>query len=239
MENDYERRPGLSFSGLRRLIINILTLLVILTALCVGVAFVTVFINPYISINPYPPPTIPPTLGSPTPTHTPARPLPSPWTPTTTFTPAPDVTATPAATDTPLAPTETPTEEAEYTFALQVGSPIAIENYINDSGCDYMGVFGNVFDLENAPILNLTLHLSGELEGVGQVDMYALSGSAPDSVGPSGYIFNVANEPIASEDSLWIQLEDGSGNALSEQVFLTTSDSCTENLILVNWRQVR
>ncbi len=237
MENDFERRPGMSFSGFKRLILNILTILVLLTTLCVAGAFVAVFINPYMSINPFPPPTIPPTLGSPTPTNTPARPLPSPWTATATFTTAPESTETPIPTETPRPATPTE-EEVGLPFALQVGSPARIENFINDSGCDYMGVFGQVFNMENAPILDLSVHLAGELDVVGAIDLFALTGSAPE-VGPGGYLFNVSGKPIASEGTLWIQLDNGEGEPLSEQAFLETSDSCNENLILVNWRQVR
>jgi hypothetical protein len=239
MENEFERRPGMSFSGCRRLILNILTVLVLLTTLVLAVAFVAVFINPYMSINPYPPPTIPPTLGSPTPTYTPAKPLPSPWTSTPTFTLIPTIVDTPDATETPIPPTPTEEEDDdELPFALQVGSPARIENFINESGCDYMGVFGQVFNMENAPIIDLTVHLSGDLETVGPIDLFAITGSAPE-VGPGGYVFNITGKPIASDGTLWIQLEDGGGEPLSDQVYLETSDSCSENLILVNWRQVR
>jgi hypothetical protein len=242
MENDYERRPGMSFSGCKRIVFNILTVIVLLTTVVVGIVLVVVFVNPQISINPFPPPTMLPTLGSPTPTQTPARTLPPAWTPTITEAAGTEPEATPSPTEAPLEATatvtETPEEEAEYPFVLQVGSPALIENFINGSACEYMGVFGQVFNDENQPILELTVHLGGELEGVGEIDLYALTGSELDA-GPGGYLFNVANEPIASSGTLWIQLEDGDGNPISEQVYLDTSDSCSENLILVNWRQVR
>jgi hypothetical protein len=236
MEGKYERRPGMSARGLGRLILNLLTLLVLLTTLAAAAAFFALFINPYWGINPLPPPTIPATLGSPTPTNTPALTLPPTWTATATFTPAASKTAAPTETPTPTP--MTPTPEPEAPFALQVGSPARIQNFVNDAGCEWMGVFGQVFDLGNSPILNLTVHLAGELEGLDPIDLYAITGSASD-LGPGGYLFNVADQAIASEDSLWIQLEDGSGNALSDQIFLDTSESCSENLIMVNWRQLR
>ncbi len=101
-----------------------------------------------------------------------------------------------------------------------------------------MGVGGQVFNLEGEPIIDLEVHLAGELEGLEPIDMYAITGSAPE-LGPGGYLFNVADKPIASQGTLWIQLDDGSGNPLSEQVFLVTSEDCNENQVLVNWRQVR
>ncbi len=240
MENDYERSPGLSFSGCKRIVFNIITIIVLLTTVVVGIVLVVVFVNPQISINPFPPPTMLPTLGSPTPTQTPARTLPPAWTPTQTEEAGTEPEATPSPTDEPPTATitETPEEVAEYPFVLQVGCPAPMENFSNESGCEYMGVFGQVFNMDNQPILDLTVHLGGELEGIGEIDLYALTGSELD-VGPGGYLFNVATEPIASTGTLWIQLEDGSGNPISEQVYLDTSDSCSENLIMVNWRQVR
>ncbi|MEJ2550532.1 MAG: hypothetical protein P8Z34_07610 [Anaerolineales bacterium] len=242
MENDYERRPGMGLSGCRRIVFNILTVIVVLTTVVVGIALIAVFINPYLSINPYPPPTLPPTLGSPTPTQTPARTLPPAWTATPTEDGTIELETTPSPTEAPETATatitETPEEEAEYPFVLQVGSPAPIENFINGMGCDFLGVFGQVFNEDNQPVLELTVHLGGELEGVGEIDLYALTGSEPDA-GPGGYLFNVATEPIASSGTLWIQLEDGDGNPISEQVYFDTSDACSENLILVNWRQVR
>jgi hypothetical protein len=228
----------MSFTGLRRLVVNILTVLIVLTTVCVVIGFIAVFINPYMSINPFPPPTLPATLGSPTPTFTPALPLPSPWTPTATSVVSVEVTDTPIPPTATETPTPTEVEEVEPPFALQVGSPALIQNFLNDEGCDYMAVFGNVFDLSDSPIIDLHIHLVGELEGIPSIDLWAISGSATE-VGQSGYLINVADHPIASEDTLWIQLEDGGGNTLSEQIFLETSSSCSENLIMVNWRQVR
>jgi hypothetical protein len=236
MDEEFERRPVRSVGGVGKSALNILTLFILLTTLCLVGALLAVFINPYISINPYPPPTVPATLGSPTPSNTPALALPPTWTPTPSHTPAP--TNTPQPTDTPVPIVDTPTPEAVPPFALQVGSPARIQNYLNDAECEWMGVMGQVFDLENAPILNLSVHLVGELEGVGEIDLWAITGSAPD-VGPGGYLFNIADHPIASEGTLWIQVDDGGGTALSEMIYLDSSESCSENLIMVNWRQIR
>lgn len=242
MENDYERKPGMGFSGCKRIVFNILTIIVLLTTVVMGVILVALFINPQMSINPFPPPTMIPTLGSPTPTQTPARTLPPEWTPTQTEEAGTKPEVTPSPTNSPSTATatitETPEEEAEFLFVLQDNSPSQMENFINESGCDFMGVFGQVFNEEDQPVLELTVHLGGELEGVGEIDLYALTGSEL-AAGPAGYLFNVATEPIASTGTLWIQLEDGDGNPISEQVYLDTSESCGENLILVNWRQVR
>jgi hypothetical protein len=100
-----------------------------------------------------------------------------------------------------------------------------------------MGVGGQVFSLQNSPIANLGVHLEGELDGV-PISLDAITGSAP-AIGPSGYVFDLADKPIVSDNTLWIQLNDGTGAPLSDMVIFSTSDSCDENFVMVNWRQVR
>ena len=100
-----------------------------------------------------------------------------------------------------------------------------------------MGVGGQVFDLDGEPIIGLGVHLEGEVGGL-RVELDALSGSAPD-LGPAGYVFNVSDRPIASDGTLWIQINDTAGVPLSDQVFLETTESCEENFVLVNWKRVR
>ncbi|MGD2161625.1 MAG: hypothetical protein PVI81_07780 [Anaerolineales bacterium] len=235
MDDQFVKVPRKRSSGFGNFIFNVLTLIVVLAIVAVGVAFATVFINPYASYNPFPPPTVPVRLGTPTATSTPAQPLPTAWTPTPTFTLAPTDTPIPTATDTPVSsPTNTPEPPP---FALQPGNPVLIPNIANGRECEWMGVGGQVFNLENQPIANLGVHLEGELDGE-SVSLDAISGSAPD-IGPSGYVFDLADEPIASEGDLWIQLNDGSGTPLSEQIFFDTSTECNENFVMINWRQVR
>jgi hypothetical protein len=100
-----------------------------------------------------------------------------------------------------------------------------------------MGVGGQVFNLENQPISNLGVHIEGTLNEE-TITLDTETGSAPD-IGPSGYVFNLATSPIASEETLWVQLHDGTGKPLSEQVYITTSTDCNENFVMVNFRQVR
>lgn len=235
MDDQFVRVPRKRSSRIGNFIFNILTLVIVLAIIAAGVAFTMVFINPYVAYNPFPPPTVPARLGTPTATSTPAQPLPTAWTPTPSRTPPPTETPEPTATDTPE-PTFTPTT-VPPPFALQPGNPVRIPNIANDRGCDWMGVGGQIFNLENQPIAELGIHLEGELAGE-QISLDAISGSAPD-IGPSGYVFDLADEPIVSEGSLWIQLNDRAGAALSEQIFFNTSDNCNENFVMINWRQVR
>lgn len=232
---DYDERKN--YGGF---FLNCLTVAIALVALAVVGVFAVLFINPQIPFNPYPPPTLPPTLGPPTATPTPEIFLPSTWTPTPTRTATP--TGTPLPTSTPSLTPEPTSETPAATptgppFALQPGAPVLTPNIANDQGCDWMGVGGQIFDLNGEPITDLGIHLEGEVGGL-RVELDALSGSAPE-LGPAGYVFNVSDRPIASDGTLWIQVNDTAGVPLSDQVYLTTTESCEENFVLVNWKQVR
>ncbi len=218
---------------------NLLTFMVLIAILGAGAAAAALFVNPYIDVgffyNPFPPPTVPARLGQPTATHTPAVPLPDVWTPTPSITPEPTKTPTLVPTDTPTpVPTGTPLPPP---FALQPGNPVQLVNFINDDGCDWMGVVGQVFNIDGDGIIGLGVHLEGELDGK-PISLDSLTGTLP-ALGPSAYVFNLADHPIASDGALWVYLHDGSGNPLSDQVFFSTSTDCKKNLVMVNWRQVR
>jgi len=224
-----------------KLLVNLFTFLILVATLCLAAAFVALLINPWMSFNPFQPPTIPATLGSPSPTITPAQALPATWTSTVTATEAPTETPTPTPppTETPEPPDveETPDPE-EVPFALQPGSPIGIPNYLsNGLGCEYLGLGGQVFALDGAPISGLVLRLGGELDGE-TLSMESITGSATE-IGPGGYLFDIADLPVASEDSIWVQIDDGSGTPLSARAYVSTTTDCNQNLLLVNWRQIR
>jgi len=132
-------------------ILTIVTLLA-LTGLCL--VFLTIFTNPYNAINPFPPPTLPPTVAVPTATST-LRNLPSTWTPVTgashqgqdftlrpsqtpqpsrtgfvlpSFTPTPTRTSTPTNTSTiTLTPTITLNYAATDTYNTAVASQRTLE----------------------------------------------------------------------------------------------------------------
>lgn len=234
MDDQFVRVPRKRRRRFGNIIFNFLTLIVMVAIVGVVGVYAMIFINPQVGFNPFPPATLPALLGTPTATNTPAVPLPAQWTPTASATVAPTDTVVPTETPT-LAPTETPIPQPP--FALQPGNPVRIPNIANEDGCAWMGVGGQVFNLENQPIANLGVHLEGTLDG-NPVSLDTVTGSAT-AIGPSGYVFNLSTEPIASEETLWVQLNDGAGTALSEQVFFTTTTDCNENFVMVNFRQVR
>lgn len=243
---DYEPRGP----GLVGLFVNLLTLIVVLATVGVGAVFGAVFVNPYLVevVNPYlpvrlvPPPTLPPTLGPPTPTNTPEIYLPPTWTATPTVT----ATTTPTPTETPIpSATPTPTETPAVTntpsgaaIVPQPDSPKYTTNFANTKACQWMGLAGQVFDNKtNGAVTGLAVRIGGQLSGI-PFDLTSLTGSAP-AYGPGGYEFVLSDHPIASTKTLWVQILDTAGVPLSDRIYFDTSDKCSENLVLFNWNQVR
>ncbi len=158
--------------------------------------------------------------------------------PTITHTHTPTPTIRPSATPT-ATPTFTPTATEKPMPFVVKGSPQALSNDLlhPELDCEALIIGGEVWDLRDKGVTGLTVHLGGTL-GQYEVDFYTLTGSA-EIYGESGYEFILENLRLASEDTLWIQLEDPSGLLLSSRNYLKTSASCQENLILVNFKQVR
>jgi type VI secretion system secreted protein VgrG len=210
------RTPGRPARSRRSysLLWNLLTVLVLLATLGMGALFLVLFTNPYSTLNPFPPPTLPVALSLPSSTPTPEGWLP----PTETPTPEPTATATHTASPSPSPTlTQTPTATLElpavtlspgptirpsatlggYAFVPQEGSPDAIPYSIySDVGCNYMGVGGRVLGLDGSPITpGVIVRLAGVLNGR-RVSMDTLSGTVTE-FGESGFGFQLADEPIS------------------------------------------
>jgi hypothetical protein len=238
-------------------IFNIATVLVLLVTACVCIVFATIFLNPYIGFNPFPPPTINPAEITPTVTPTPPVGLPPTWTPTVTsqFTPEPTGTNTSVptftqpvetqippeneATATPEADLPTATPNEEMPFVLHPGDPRVIANIgYPDLGCDWMGVAGVAFDLTGATIeQGILIQLQGVLGGEA-VDMLGSVGMV-DTYGPGSYEFVLGDTPKSSTQTLTIQLFDQAMLPLSNPIPFDTFNDCDKNLILINFNQIR
>jgi hypothetical protein len=231
-------------------VLNCLTILILMGAtISVGIFFL-IYLNPYLPLNPFPPPTLPATAFIPSPTATIHLNLPATWTPTFTLIPTDTHTPAPTATDLPtatlftlLTPSHTPTSTnppSGYIYEIQAGSPYYINNlYYPEKGCNWMGVGGQVVDMSGAPVTGLIIRLGGALTGLQlSPPLLSLTGVAPN-YGQSGYEFTLADKPIASRASLWLQLLDQAGIALSRQFSFDTFAECEKNLIIINFKQVR
>ena len=219
---------------------NILTVLVLLTAVCVGILFLVVFINPYMGLNPFPPPTLPARIELDTPTPTPKSILPPTWTPQ----PPTDV----PPTEIPIIPdTQTPfPTQSESGGGNEENSgddmPVVPHEGDNPSyipsrsfhpelGCSWMGVAGQAFDLSGHEIIGLTVRVSFE-DGV--ID--STTGSNK-SYGPGGFEIFLNDHPVATGDAYSIQLFNSSGSVLSDKYNFVTFSDCNRNLVIVNFVQ--
>jgi hypothetical protein len=123
----------------------------------------------------------------------------------------------------------------EYPFELQQSGVIAMQGFY---GCNWIGVAGLVFGLNEIPINNLILHLEGFWAGKA-ISVETLSGSAPQYGTAGGYEFILGTQPADSTQALWIQVLDATHKELSARIYLDTYNDCARNLILVNFNQVR
>jgi hypothetical protein len=237
---------------------NVLTVLVLLSAVCVAAVFLTVFINPHTGINPFPPPTMPVLLELDTPippTPTPKSVLPPTWTPTATL-PEPTATNTPELVEEePVPPEDEPGNEGEaeenpeipvaggsMPVVLHEGSPNYVpSNSVNfNLSCEWMGVVGQVIDIDGAPVIGLIVELGGSLDGtaVGDPALLTSTGLAK-TYGEGGYEFTLADKPIASTQTLWVRVLDQAGLPLSEKFYFDTFSECDTNMAIIYFKQVK
>ncbi|MGD9093687.1 MAG: hypothetical protein PVF74_12635 [Anaerolineales bacterium] len=135
----------------------------------------------------------------------------------------------------PFTPTALPTVGPVY--MLQAGTPLELKNFIDTSaGCDWMGIGGQVFDLDGIPMTEFILEVGGYL-GDDEIMQMGITGDTP-SLGPGGYSIKLSDQPFSSEDSLWLQLFGLNGHPLSETVYFSTHQDCDKNFILINFVKV-
>ncbi len=230
----------------RDFIWNFLTVLVLLAMLAGVVWFVLVFKNPSISLNPYPPPTIPPRLDIPTITltSTPEPPTDTPGptaTVTETLTPSPVLpTSTIVGMDRLLTPTETFIANTIYPFAIK-SQPAAIDVtvlYPDRNKCKWMGVGGQVLDIRGGGNPGVTVQLGGYADGRDFL-LTSLTGTA-SKYGVAGYEFTLDDAgTFASQGDLWIRLLDQQGIQISSKIYFDTFDDCSKTLVIINFQQIR
>jgi hypothetical protein len=231
------------------LILNIFTGLIVVLIVVIIALQVTIYLNPKVVFNPLPPYDLPEALVIENPTQ-PAETLDLIPTATPEIVMAPTETRMPTATEqgtysngtpvpeiTPLPPTETPFS-GYYAFVLQndinaIESTLFKPNY----GCNWIGVAGQVFDLQARPVMGVRVWLRGTYNGK-RVDLLSLTlESSP--YGPSGFEFTLGDIPLNSTGQLSIQLLDQANIPISDRVYFDTFEDCQKNLILINFKQIR
>ncbi len=223
---------------------NILTVIVILCACGLAYLFLTIYQNPNLLPPIFHPAPLPTPVQTPTPTTTIILQPPT-WTPTLTPQPSPTRTKAPTWTSIPalitptvtLTPVNTP-ESGTLMISPTAMPASAVFTYVAsttkhpDLACNWMGVGGTVMDANNKPLLFQTLQLGGSLNGQ-VITSQVLSGSTP-AYGTSGFEFaKLADSPIASAHTLWVQLFDNNGTPLTEKLYFDTFNDCAKNLVMI------
>ena len=224
--------------------------LTVITCLC----YLTIFINPQMPLNPFPPPRKV-GVASPTPTRTPeaGATFPPTWTPTHTATPTdtplptdtptvtptatntPTPTFTPTATRTPAPPptatrTHTPTPSPTPWPYIQHGYTYMLPNDKNSAGCSWLGVGGQVYDGQGIPVPGVTVRCwGGGFEGT------SASGSHPE-YGPAGWEVYLYDQP---RDQTWnCQVVQGSTGVSPVVTFTTTTQNgCNLNSVRIDFKR--
>ena len=221
---------------------DILSILVLVLTACAGAYFVFIFLNPTSSYNILPPGGRGSQVA--TLTATPQQ-LQATWTPSPTLalTPSntPRPTFTPFFTSTPFSlvpptktskPTSTPKAPFSATFS-QVESTVIHP----DLACNWAGIGGTVVDANNSPVIGTVVVLRGTLNG-STVEQQTVSGINKE-YGPSGFEFVLGNAPVASDNTLYVQLVDLQNIPLSDKISVVTSSECNKNLVIVRFKKNR
>jgi hypothetical protein len=243
-EFDFDGTQSQPRSGGMQLWDVLTTLILILTACIIGY-FVLIFLNPQSPYNILPPGGF---NSLPTFTVTPIQ-LQATWTasPTLQVTPSntPRPTFTPFFTNTPFSlvpptrtlrpPTATSTPKAPF-------SAISVTNVEStvihpEFACNWAGIGGTVVDANNSPVIGTVVVLRGTLNG-SRVEQQIVSGINKE-YGPSGFEFVLGSTPVASDETLYVQLVDLQNIPLSDPVYVTTYDDCARNLVLVRFKMNR
>jgi hypothetical protein len=227
---------------------NVLTILVLVATALLVYYYVTVFRDPMSAFNFFKPEATPTVYYTVTPTITLIQ-QPATWTATITTRPPSTRTRAPTWTGLPGAASATPTSTATFTLTPTLAESLTPSISVTpmpavaeityhpstevypDKNCDWMGVGGTVLNSDGTPLQFQTVQLGGALGEV-IVSQLKLSGSAP-LFGTSGFEFELGSQPVASTQTLWIQLFDNTGNALTEKIYFDTYDDCARNLVKI------
>jgi hypothetical protein len=158
----------------------------------------------------------------------------------------PELNATPEVLKLQASPSPSPTAEIyavpeeAYPYTIQIGTPVETANFVDQqAGCNWLGVGGQVFEGHDKPVIGMIVEVGGTLNG-NPVLLLALTGDST-VLGPGGYVIKIADKPISSEGTLWVQLYDLNGAPKSERENINTfggDNACEKNLIIINFNQL-
>ena len=96
-----------------------------------------------------------------------------------------------------------------------------------------------MLDINGDPLPGITVRISGNLKDQIEISVEALSGTAPHH-SAGGYEIQVGElESITDQNDIYMQLFLEDGTPASPMILFNTSGVCRNNLIYVNFLQVR
>jgi hypothetical protein len=122
-------------------------------------------------------------------------------------------------------------------YWTQAVTPAYLSNFAHpEAGCSWLGVAGQVFDEQGETVGGKIVNVGGTLAGA-PVSLAGVTGST-QMYGPQSYEIVISKQPVESHNTVWVQLSDLTGKALSDRVAIDTSTDCEKNLVIVNFQEV-
>ena len=127
--------------------------------------------------------------------------------------------------------------EPDAEYRIQQNNPFYISNFAHpESGVNWMGVGGQVFDASGNPVTYVVVVVEGTLNGQ-NIEELSLT-SVTQTYGPGGFEIVLSSTPLASSGTLCITLYDLDGTQLSTPFYFDTFADPTKNLILINFQKI-
>ena len=116
----------------------------------------------------------------------------------------------------------------------QSGTPVYLPNFVDVAAdCNWTGVAGQVFDINENPISGLVVEVDGTINDE-NVLFIALSGTA-QIVGAGGFEIKIDDQLIDGAQDMYIQVMNLEGEKLSRKINFNMRSSCDQNLMLINF----
>lgn len=147
-------------------------------------------------------------------------------------------TAIPTQTPAELPPSATPEPTATpLPYRPQLGSPQYLPAFTHpESGCNWVGIAGQVFDNRANPVENVTVVVKGYFDGK-PVNEMALSGLGK-AYGPGGFEVKLGEKALKTQGAVTVQLFNDKFEPLSRLYQIDTYNDCQKNLIIFNFQGI-